>query len=269
MDRRADIYEIRRNKLRSLIEEMGGRQPFLDRTGKGDAQISQLLTGKRADKKGGRNLGNKLAREIEAACGKPYLWLDDLHHFGNRPVVARGKEGDDDAAHIVVFRKNSVDEHPTNNYSQEVVAWEDEEDLPSDEFVFIPRLHVELSAGSGNVVWEVSRKTGGAQAFRLEWLQRKHLNPENLTCMYALGNSMEPYIQDGDALLVDLSKTGISDGEVYAIRYGDEVRVKRLFKRFDTGLRLISDNADFPDEIVEGEDLNNVQVIGRVVWRGG
>jgi phage repressor protein C with HTH and peptisase S24 domain len=276
-----DINEIRRINLKNLIEESGGRQAFIEKTGKNDSQVSQLLS----TAKSSRNIGNKLAREIEEKCGKDPGWLDTAWTWvswndaeGNTVMrrgpgnlmgsrLARKHQSTNAAQEDKVFNED-ITKLDSALYSHEVVGWESEGDLPQDQFVFIPRLEVELSAGNGNMVWEVTEK-GEPQAFRLEWLQKKGLRSKDLRCLYAQGDSMEPYIQDGDAILVDLSDTDIMDNQVYAIRYGDDLRVKRLFKRFDRSIRITSDNPAHPEEIVSGEDLHNIQILGKVVWRGG
>lgn len=278
-----DINEIRRENLKVMIEQLGDRQKFIAKTGKSDAQISQLLSTSPSS----RNIGTRLARELEKKCGYPEGFMDQQTSWYavptpngkkmykrtaiNKPSLARPMSPKDlaEAQDLETDITDLPAQYDKSDlYSQEVVAWETESDLPQDQFVFVPRLEVELSAGNGNVVWEVCNK-GEPQAFRLEWLQKKGLQSKNLRCMYAHGDSMEPYIQDGDALLVDLSETEVTDNQVYAIRYGDALKVKRLFRRFDKSLRIVSDNREHPEEIVQGEDLNNIQILGKVVWRGG
>ena len=51
-----------------------------------------------------------------------------------------------------------------------------------------------------------------------------------------------------------------------------ELRIKRFFKNIDGSLRIASDNADkstYPDEIVAKENLNAIELKGRVKWRSG
>ena len=151
---------------------------------------------------------------------------------------------------------------------QPVRSWSEIEDLPSSEYAMIPRLDVPLSAGNGSFVWQVDQKK--PQAFRSEWLDRAVLKAKDLACMYASGDSMEPRICDTDSLLVDLSDTEIQDGKVYAIRYGEEVRVKRLYKKLDSSILIRSDNSDIHPEItISDEELEHFEVIGRIVWVGG
>lgn len=77
------------------------------------------------------------------------------------------------------------------------------------------------------------------------------------------GESMSPSIKDGDVMFIDRSDTVIRDGEVYVIRCGEELYVKRLFK-LPSQVIARSDNKDYP-EFPFGED--GCEVLGRVIYR--
>ncbi|KXX64037.1 XRE family transcriptional regulator [Marichromatium gracile] len=152
-----------------------------------------------------------------------------------------------------------------------IVVWDDPADLPEGQYVLIPRRRVALSAGNGNLVFE--EEEAPPLAFTSDWARQTGVRPGNAVVVYAKGDSMEPGIRDGDVLLVDtdIECDRVREGRVYALRYGQELRVKRLFRRYDGALILRSDNAGrYPDEIIPPEHQNGqVHVIGRVVWRGG
>jgi phage repressor protein C with HTH and peptisase S24 domain len=81
---------------------------------------------------------------------------------------------------------------------------------------------------------------------------------------------MEPLLYSGDSILVDTSDRAIQDGRVYAIRYGQEMRVKRLFVRLDGTITLRSDNPAYKDEDVpEKVAQEHIAVIGRVRDKSG
>jgi phage repressor protein C with HTH and peptisase S24 domain len=149
-----------------------------------------------------------------------------------------------------------------------VEVWDKPSDLPDGVFAIVPRISVTLSAGAGAV-------TGVEMdlpplAFREDWLRKKNVTSKtNLRTCEVTGDSMEPYLQDGDTVLIDLGQTELMDNEIYAIRYGDELRIKRLSKRFDGGIMVRSDNPAYPMETIGESDLEHVQVIGRMLWRGG
>ena len=74
----------------------------------------------------------------------------------------------------------------------------------------------------------------------------------------------------GDTILVNLDETNIVDGKTYAIRYGDELRVKKLYRRIDGTLILRSVNPAFKDEEISPELADeHITVIGRVRDRSG
>lgn len=152
--------------------------------------------------------------------------------------------------------------------AQPVIAWNDPNDLPTDRYVMVPRYDIRLSAGHGQLVYEPLEQEQ-AVSFRAEWVRQKGYKTANLLCAYAYGDSMEPRIYDGDTLMIDKSQTSVADGKVYALTYGEEVRVKRLYRRPDGGLLIRSDNAShYPEFSVSATDLSHIQIIGRVVWVG-
>lgn len=144
--------------------------------------------------------------------------------------------------------------------------------LSNDKFVMVPRLNLPVTAGNGTVPDKV--EVLGTLAFQREWLRKKGLNPESLEVYDAQGDSMAPYIESGDVLLVDVSSKPPENDEIWVLwqppPYG--VRVKRLLFRENGDMVIRSDNADkarYPDEIIEGPDCEKINTVGKVVWRGG
>ncbi len=155
-----------------------------------------------------------------------------------------------------------------------VITWEKEEDLEEHgEYVFVPRVDIKADCGSGSCVI-TEDVLDQRQAFRAEWFAQRNLKPQYCACIYATGDSMEPRIFEGDTLLIDRSpkaRETIIDGKLYLLRYGDDIRVKQLFKRFDGGLIIRSFNREhYPDEEIPVEELakGGIEVLGRVVWIG-
>lgn len=150
-------------------------------------------------------------------------------------------------------------------------AWEHADDLPPGEFVFVPRMGVKLSAGTGRGrnQLEIDFQEAQPQAFRADWIRKERLKPNKLASMYAVGNSMEPSIFDGDSLVIDISQTEVIDGKVYALWYEGGERVKRLFRVPGGALRIQSDNTDYPPLNLSADQLEHVRILGRVVHRAG
>ncbi|AZF37731.1 prophage MuSo1, transcriptional regulator, Cro/CI family [Pseudomonas sp. R4-39-08] len=113
----------------------------------------------------------------------------------------------------------------------------------------------------------------GVMAFKSAWLRANNLNQKHLDVIYASGNSMEPTINDGDVLLVDESRVEPKDGQIFAMQSESKgTIVKRLVKSDFEGWIIRSDNPDktrYGDETLRDGEINEVRIIGRVVWRGG
>lgn len=113
----------------------------------------------------------------------------------------------------------------------------------------------------------------GVMAFKSAWLRANNLNQKHLDVIYASGNSMEPTINDGDVLLVDESRVEPKDGQIFAMQSESKgTIVKRLVKSDFDGWIIRSDNQDkarYGDETLRDGEINEVRIIGRVVWRGG
>jgi phage repressor protein C with HTH and peptisase S24 domain len=52
------------------------------------------------------------------------------------------------------------------------------------------------------------------------------------------------------------------------IRNGDQLLVKRIQTLWNDGVQLLSDNKDYPPQEISKPDLENIEVIGKVVWVG-
>ncbi|ENU24235.1 hypothetical protein F993_01551 [Acinetobacter proteolyticus] len=69
-----DSKTIRYNNTRILVDQVGGVSNFANKINKGQSQTSQF-----AGTTPIKGIGNKVAREIEEAFGKPHGWLDVAH----------------------------------------------------------------------------------------------------------------------------------------------------------------------------------------------
>lgn len=137
--------------------------------------------------------------------------------------------------------------------------------LPSD-FISIPRLSVHASAGNGAVM--LAEDPVGLMAFQTDWLRKRNINPEFASVISATGDSMEPTIRDGDVLLVDRSIDTIRDQGIYVAVVGGMVVVKRVQVRADRAVILKSDNGLYGEEIFEESRIDQLQIVGRVMWFG-
>lgn len=131
------------------------------------------------------------------------------------------------------------------------------------DWVDVPRLPLGASAGPGLLPGE--ELPVGSFRFSARWLREQGLDPAQLSAIRVEGDSMEATLRDGDEILVDRTPRPWRDG-IHVVRTGDTLLVKRLDLARPGVVALVSDNPAYrtielaPDE---------VQVIGRVVWKSG
>lgn len=129
-------------------------------------------------------------------------------------------------------------------------------------FMKVPKVRARLSAGGGS--FEVNQRVEDFFMFKTRWLREKG-NPRKMILMSINGNSMEPELCDGDVVLVDQSQNEILAGAVYAVGIEDTIMVKRL-EKLPNRLVLHSANKSYEPVYLEGDERDNVRVIGKVAW---
>ena len=78
---------------------------------------------------------------------------------------------------------------------------------------------------------------------------------------------MENTILDGAAIGVDKSKQSIKDGKIYAFDHGGMLRVKRLYRQPFGAVKIVSDNPEYPEELMTADQWQNeVRLLGWVFW---
>ena len=137
----------------------------------------------------------------------------------------------------------------------------------STELVSVPFYKTFASAGFGafnDDVYEPDDFVG----LSARWLQQRSLQKNKLAFILTSGDSMTPTIHHGDMLLINRAVTTPRDGQIYVIRSGDQLWVKRV-QGIPGGIRLISDNKEIyaPIELMFEDNLN-FEVLGQVVFIG-
>jgi phage repressor protein C with HTH and peptisase S24 domain len=140
----------------------------------------------------------------------------------------------------------------------------------NDSFEPVPELaDVRLAAGDG-IENHAEEQTGVIQ-FRRSFLRSVGAEAGKARVVYAKGDSMEPVIKDGAALLVvpneDLTLRDLASGGVYAINYDGKMIVKTVARDKLTQRWVArSFNPAYPD--IPLENGHPVRVLGQVVWAG-
>lgn len=89
----------------------------------------------------------------------------------------------------------------------------------------------------------------------------KHIEAINVS-----GDSMEPTFSYNDIIFINRSKTDYQRGGIFTIRTEAGLFIKRLVRRIDGKIDIISDNDVYQTQTLEPHDI---EVIGRVVSRFG
>ena len=132
----------------------------------------------------------------------------------------------------------------------------------SEDFLAVPRLALDASAGPG----AVSAEEISFDSFRFSrrWLREMGLDGAKLSAIRVEGDSMEPLLRSGDEIFVDRNKRA---GEgIHVVRIGDALHVKQVQASAPGRIKLISANDAYAPIELGGEE---VEIIGRVVWKGG
>lgn len=89
---------------------------------------------------------------------------------------------------------------------------------------------------------------------------------KNIEAINVSGDSMEPTFSYNDIVFVNRSKTDLQRGGIFTIRTEAGLFIKRVQKRIDGKVDIISDNKVYSTQTL---DPNEFEVIGRVVSRFG
>lgn len=142
----------------------------------------------------------------------------------------------------------------------------DREAPDSDEYVELPLLDINFSAGHGT--YDMVEKEASTFTFRRYFLHKMGVSTSAAKLVRISGSSMEPRLQDGDVVGINTDDTRIREGKTYAIRHGNLLRVKILIEQPDGGVIIRSLNrAEYEDEVLTYQQRKEqLVVIGRVFW---
>lgn len=90
--------------------------------------------------------------------------------------------------------------------------------------------------------------------------------PSNLAAISAYGDSMAPTFNDGDILIVDRGVSELRLDAVYVLAMNGDLYIKRVQRRPDNTVAIISDNPVYQPVIVNAPGDDGFLVLGRVLW---
>lgn len=135
-----------------------------------------------------------------------------------------------------------------------------------DTYTMVPRYDVQASMGFGSDV-QIEQIVDHL-AFKTDWLQYIGVQKGEIALISAAGDSMEPTVVGGDLLILDMRKGMEWRDGIYVLRVDGDLLAKRLQRSMDGGLLVRSDNPAYREEVITLENLDQVQIVGRVAWFG-
>lgn len=272
---RMDIYAIRKQKLISLIGTQR-KGACAERWGMAPAHLSQILSDKTA-----KNLGDDVARRIEAIEKLPRGWFDSISADESTSLNGGDAEGEASAQSAAdqVRQMLAKVSGLTSAARDRIIAAADEtSNVITVDFsrpgqvgdeVWIAHYDVRAAMGGGQIPHEYPEML---QDIRVS---PKHLRDLGLTfkehfhlkMITGWGQSMAPTIKDRDPLLVDITIREFTGDGIYLFSHDDMLYVKRLQKKGKDRFKMISDNKHHDPEDIRVDDTH---ILARVlyVWNG-
>lgn len=138
--------------------------------------------------------------------------------------------------------------------------------VTKEEYAFIPLYDVEACAGYGGYVDQESVKQ--ELPFRRDWFAKEvAANPAHVHLIYVRGDSMAPDLKDGEIVMVNTAMNGaLVRDDIYVVRIDDTIAVKMLSRLPGGRVKVMSKNQDYGSFET---DLENIHIIGQVIWHAG
>lgn len=136
-----------------------------------------------------------------------------------------------------------------------VLEWDSDTPVDNDEVEVPFYKEVLVSCGSGSLVEMIGNETRKLRLSKAT-LRQYGVEASNAYALTAFGNSMQPVINDRATVFVDIGRTSIIDGKIYAISHGGLFKFKYLYRLPKGGVRIVSANKDeYPEEVLTAEDI--------------
>lgn len=132
---------------------------------------------------------------------------------------------------------------------------------PLPDTVGVEMLDVSACCGAG--VDNISENVVGLWQMPLIDFKSISLSaPEHIKIVRAVGDSMQPTINDGDFVFVDISNQSMGSDGIYVLFSETGLSIKRLQNDYNGNVAIISDNKLYN---VRPIPLNEIKILGRVI----
>jgi len=240
-----ELRDVRRLNLQKLMDReygagvRGAQSRLAEKLGKPQNFISRCLAS--PESSGSKTIGEDFAREIEQAFSIARYALD-------RPLDA-------DTETISVEGLPAPLAQKISNYRP---------------VVQVPRYDVAGSMGPGSEPPDMNMVVEH-MSLDANWVRQNltYTNINNLKLISGRGDSMAPTIHKGDAVLVDAGVTSVEEDAIYFFMMRGQLQIKRIQRGLD-GLKIISDNTQYPAIEVPGEREDDIKILAQIIywWTG-
>jgi hypothetical protein len=242
-----DTNMIRKANMQLLMDreygigKHGAKAEFARRLGKQADYISRCLYP--ADKKGGKNVGEDFARDIEREYKLPVYSMDQPR-LGSASAQTIDIEG------------------LPAPLAQKISSYR--------PVIQVARFDIAGSMGPGTEPPDMNMVVEN-MSLDANWVRQNlsYTQIDNLKLISGRGDSMAPTIRSGDAVLVDSGVTSVDADAIYFFLMRGQLQIKRIQRGLD-GLTIISDNGQYPAIDVPGEREDDIKVLAQIIywWTG-
>lgn len=103
-------------------------------------------------------------------------------------------------------------------------------------------------------------------AYHIPYLKQRGLDSSKLLAIHQLDSSMSPLIEEKAEVLLDCTRTKPEGVDLFGIVVADKIWIRRIRQETDGTFTLLAQNRDeYPDQHLTREEMDAVQVVGRVV----
>lgn len=142
-----------------------------------------------------------------------------------------------------------------NSTVTKVIEWDSSTPVEDDEVEIPFYKDTLISCGSGSITEMLGTETRKLRLSK-STLRQYGVENSNAYALTAFGDSMSPIINNGATVYVDVGRTSIVDGKIYAINHGGLFKFKYLYRMPKGGVRIVSANKDeYPEEVLTAEDI--------------
>ena len=117
------------------------------------------------------------------------------------------------------------------------------------------------SCGKGTVIFSEEKEA----IYLPKSIIQGYSNGKKYSMINAKGDSMTPYINDGDKLIIEhIDGEQVIDNKIYVFCYKYDIFVKRLSKNVDE-IIVKSDNPAYNTKYIKNQEINDIIIIGKIV----